>query len=103
MTDIFVCSSCRGVDGVHSIFLSHRYIDAFTSISCSLYLPGELRVELFNQTVLELGTYDDGPYEVAGENSQKPELIPLPSHSYLGMGSWLAAGERVREKEADQK
>ncbi|KAM4794721.1 integrin alpha-7 isoform 2-T3 [Rhinophrynus dorsalis] len=45
---------------------------------------GELRVELFNQSALDLGTYDDGPYEVAGENSQKPELIPLPSNSYLG-------------------
>ncbi|KAM8976450.1 integrin alpha-7 isoform 3-T3 [Pelodytes ibericus] len=45
---------------------------------------GELRVELFNQSALDLGTYDDGPYEVAGENSQKPELIPLPFNSYLG-------------------
>ncbi|XP_053564062.1 integrin alpha-7 isoform X2 [Bombina bombina] len=46
---------------------------------------GEMRVELFNQSVLDLGTYDDGPYEVAGENSQKPELIPLPFNSYLGL------------------
>ncbi|XP_066441595.1 integrin alpha-7 isoform X1 [Eleutherodactylus coqui] len=57
---------------------------------------GELRVELFNQTVLELGTYDDGPYEVAGENSLKPEMIPLPSHSYLGFSvdsGWGVTGQ----------
>ncbi|KAM4046755.1 integrin alpha-7 isoform 1-T1 [Anomaloglossus baeobatrachus] len=59
---------------------------------------GELRVELFNQTVLELGTYDDGPYEVAGENSQKPELIPLPSHSYLGFSVDSGWGVTGRNK-----
>uniref|UniRef100_A0A8C5M6P2 Integrin subunit alpha 7 n=1 Tax=Leptobrachium leishanense TaxID=445787 RepID=A0A8C5M6P2_9ANUR len=46
---------------------------------------GELRVDLFNQSALDLGIYDDGPYEVAGENSQKPEMIPLPFNSYLGL------------------
>ncbi|XP_069826167.1 integrin alpha-7 isoform X1 [Dendropsophus ebraccatus] len=59
---------------------------------------GELRVELFNQTVLELGTYDDGPYEVAGENSQKPELIPLPSYSYLGFSVDSGWGVTGRNK-----
>ncbi|XP_075708276.1 integrin alpha-7 isoform X1 [Rhinoderma darwinii] len=59
---------------------------------------GEMRVELFNQTVLELGTYDDGPYEVAGENSQKPELIPLPSHSYLGFSMDSGWGVTGRNK-----
>ncbi|XP_056418158.1 integrin alpha-7 isoform X3 [Hyla sarda] len=59
---------------------------------------GELRAELFNQTILELGTYDDGPYEVAGENSQKPELIPLPSHSYLGFSVDSGWGVTGRNK-----
>ncbi|XP_018423477.1 PREDICTED: integrin alpha-7 [Nanorana parkeri] len=57
---------------------------------------GELRVELFNQSALDLGTYDDGPYEVAGENSQKPELIPLPFNSYLGFSvdsGWGVTGK----------
>ncbi|XP_040197080.1 integrin alpha-7 isoform X3 [Rana temporaria] len=57
---------------------------------------GELRVELFNQSALDLGTYDDGPYEVAGENSQKPELIPLPYNSYLGFSvdsGWGVTGK----------
>ncbi|KAG8452399.1 hypothetical protein GDO86_004267 [Hymenochirus boettgeri] len=55
---------------------------------------GELRVELFNQSALALGTYDDGPYEVAGEKSQKPEMIPVPHHSYFGMRSWPDAEEK---------
>lgn len=56
-------------------------------------------MELFNQSALDLGTYDDGPYEVAGENSQKPELIPLPYNSYLGMRLWLVAEKSLKEKE----
>ncbi|KAM3933620.1 integrin alpha-7 isoform 1-T1 [Leptodactylus fuscus] len=58
---------------------------------------GELRVERFNQTFLELHSYDDGPFEVAGENSQKPELIPLPSYSYLGFSvdsGWGVTGRK---------
>ncbi|KAM9319964.1 integrin alpha-7 [Gastrophryne carolinensis] len=57
---------------------------------------GEMRVELFNQSALELGTYDDGPYEVAGENIQKPDLIPLPYNSYLGFSvdsGWGVTGK----------
>ncbi|XP_075055706.1 integrin alpha-7 isoform X1 [Mixophyes fleayi] len=59
---------------------------------------GELRVELFNQSALDLGTYDDGPYEVAGENSQKPELIPLPYNSYLGFSVDSGWGVTGRNK-----
>ena len=43
-----------------------------------------MRVQLINQTVLELGYYDDGPYEVAGEKQLNAALIPVPYHSYLG-------------------
>ncbi|XP_063282280.1 integrin alpha-7 isoform X1 [Pelobates fuscus] len=59
---------------------------------------GELRVELFNQSALELGIYDDGPYEVAGENSQKPDLIPLPFNSYLGFSVASGWGVTGRNK-----
>ncbi|XP_075758068.1 integrin alpha-7 isoform X1 [Pelodiscus sinensis] len=45
---------------------------------------GNLRVELFNQSSLELGTYDDGPYEAGGEKDQDPSLIPVPANSYFG-------------------
>uniref|UniRef100_A0A3B3VJV1 Integrin subunit alpha 7 n=1 Tax=Poecilia latipinna TaxID=48699 RepID=A0A3B3VJV1_9TELE len=53
---------------------------------------GELRVELLNQTVLELGFYDDGPYEVADYNELNALLIPLPYHSYLGFSVDSAKG-----------
>ncbi|XP_036387353.1 integrin alpha-7 [Megalops cyprinoides] len=46
---------------------------------------GELRVQLLNQSLLDLGYYDDGPYEVAGEKEQNAQLIPVPYHSYLGL------------------
>ncbi|XP_029103795.1 integrin alpha-7 [Scleropages formosus] len=46
---------------------------------------GELRVQLLNQSLLDLGFYDDGPYEVADEKQQDARLIPVPFHSYLGL------------------
>uniref|UniRef100_A0A8C8SSP0 Integrin subunit alpha 7 n=1 Tax=Pelusios castaneus TaxID=367368 RepID=A0A8C8SSP0_9SAUR len=45
---------------------------------------GDLRVELFNQSSLELVNYDDGPYEAGGEKDQDPSLIPVPANSYFG-------------------
>uniref|UniRef100_A0A8C8C8U8 Integrin alpha-2 domain-containing protein n=1 Tax=Oncorhynchus tshawytscha TaxID=74940 RepID=A0A8C8C8U8_ONCTS len=45
---------------------------------------GEMRVQLLNQTLLDLGFYDDGPYEVADEKQLNAQLIPVPYHSYLG-------------------
>lgn len=47
-------------------------------------IPGEMRVQLLNQTLLDLGLYDDGPYEVADQNQLNAKLIPVPYHSYLG-------------------
>ncbi|KAM8867485.1 integrin alpha-7 isoform 1-T1 [Synchiropus picturatus] len=46
---------------------------------------GEMRVQLLNQTLLNLGFYDDGPYEVADQKQLNAKLIPLPYHSYLGL------------------
>ncbi|KAM6927399.1 integrin alpha-7 [Xenentodon cancila] len=46
---------------------------------------GEMRVQLFNQTLLDLGVYDDGPYEVADQKQLNAQLIPVPYHSYLGL------------------
>lgn len=59
-------------------------------VSCCLAVPshiclsGEMRVQLLNQTLLDLGLYDDGPYEVADQKELNAQLIPVPSHSYLG-------------------
>uniref|UniRef100_A0A7N6BMV8 Integrin alpha-2 domain-containing protein n=1 Tax=Anabas testudineus TaxID=64144 RepID=A0A7N6BMV8_ANATE len=45
---------------------------------------GIVRVEQKNNTLLEMGVYDDGPYEVGDENVLNPELVPVPANSYLG-------------------
>uniref|UniRef100_H2TAK4 Integrin subunit alpha 7 n=1 Tax=Takifugu rubripes TaxID=31033 RepID=H2TAK4_TAKRU len=45
---------------------------------------GNMRVQLLNQTLLDLGLYDDGPYEVADQKQLNAQLIPVPYHSYLG-------------------
>ncbi|XP_023651158.1 integrin alpha-7 isoform X1 [Paramormyrops kingsleyae] len=58
---------------------------------------GELRVQLVNQTLLDLGFYDDGPYEVADEKQQDARLIPVPYHSYLGFSVDSAKGLMARE------
>ncbi|KAJ8259546.1 hypothetical protein GJAV_G00170690 [Gymnothorax javanicus] len=61
---------------------------------------GELRVQLINQSLLNLGFYDDGPYEVADEKEQNARLIPVPFHSYLGTtrpapAAWAGEGSRT--------
>uniref|UniRef100_A0A8C8A2K2 Integrin subunit alpha 7 n=1 Tax=Oryzias sinensis TaxID=183150 RepID=A0A8C8A2K2_9TELE len=53
---------------------------------------GEMRVQLLNQTLLDLGLYDDGPYEVADQKELNAQLIPVPSHSYLGFSVDSAMG-----------
>ncbi|MEQ2190733.1 hypothetical protein XENOCAPTIV_007412 [Xenoophorus captivus] len=55
-----------------------------TSSLVSVSRACEMRVELLNQTVLDLGFYDDGPYEVADHKELNALLIPVPYHSYLG-------------------
>uniref|UniRef100_A0A4W4G4D5 Integrin alpha-2 domain-containing protein n=1 Tax=Electrophorus electricus TaxID=8005 RepID=A0A4W4G4D5_ELEEL len=43
-------------------------------------------------TLLDLGFYDDGPYEVADEKQLNASLIPVPYHSYLGFSVDSAKG-----------
>ncbi|KAM8857390.1 integrin alpha-6 isoform 1-T1 [Synchiropus picturatus] len=43
---------------------------------------GVVRVEQKNNTLLEMGIYDDGPYEVG--DLLNPDLVPVPANSYLG-------------------
>ncbi|XP_034549203.1 integrin alpha-6 isoform X2 [Notolabrus celidotus] len=54
---------------------------------------GIVRVEQKNNTLLEMGVYDDGPYEVGDEQLLNPELVPLPANSYLGFS--LDSGHRI--------
>ncbi|XP_061687854.1 integrin alpha-7 isoform X2 [Syngnathoides biaculeatus] len=51
-----------------------------------------MRVQLLNQTLLELGFFDDGPYEVADQKQRNARLIPVPYHSYLGFSVDSAMG-----------
>ncbi|TSM68891.1 Integrin alpha-6 [Bagarius yarrelli] len=57
---------------------------------------GIVRVEQKNNTLLEMGFYDDGPYEVGDESRLDPELVPVPANSYLGFS--LASGHNITEK-----
>lgn len=41
-------------------------------------------MEQKNNTLLEMGLFDDGPYEVGDENRLDPNLVPVPANSYLG-------------------
>jgi syndecan 4 len=41
-------------------------------------------MEQKNNTLLEMGIYDDGPFEVGDENLLDPDLVPVPANSYLG-------------------
>lgn len=45
---------------------------------------GVVRVEQKNNTLLEMGVYDDGPYEVGDESLLSADLVPVPANSYLG-------------------
>uniref|UniRef100_A0A8C9VB45 Integrin subunit alpha 6 n=1 Tax=Scleropages formosus TaxID=113540 RepID=A0A8C9VB45_SCLFO len=38
-----------------------------------------------NNTLLDQGIYDDGPYEVGDESQLNPDLVPVPANSYLGV------------------
>ncbi|XP_034041834.1 integrin alpha-6 isoform X2 [Thalassophryne amazonica] len=45
---------------------------------------GTVRVEQKNNTLLDMGLYDDGPYEVGDEKILNDDLVPVPANSYLG-------------------
>ncbi|XP_048095453.1 integrin alpha-6 isoform X1 [Alosa alosa] len=57
---------------------------------------GIVRVEQKNNTLLEMGLYDDGPYEVGDENRLDPLLVPVPANSYLGFS--LDSGHSITRK-----
>lgn len=60
------------------------YVAVAVVWSSPFSLPGEMRAQLLNQTLLDLGLYDDGPYEVADQSQFNASFIPVPYHSYLG-------------------
>lgn len=59
----------------------HLYLILFRVVSSA---SGVVRLEQKNDTFLEMGIYDDGPFEVGDENEKNPDLVPAPPNSYLG-------------------
>uniref|UniRef100_UPI0037E88D0B integrin alpha-6-like n=1 Tax=Semicossyphus pulcher TaxID=241346 RepID=UPI0037E88D0B len=57
---------------------------------------GIVRLEQKNDTLLEMGIYDDGPFEVGDENIKDPDLVPAPANSYLGFS--LDSGTKLTNK-----
>ncbi|KAJ8403330.1 hypothetical protein AAFF_G00351020 [Aldrovandia affinis] len=57
---------------------------------------GTVRIEQRNSTLLDLGYFDDGPYEVGDENRLDPELVPVPPNSYLGFS--VDSGKSITKK-----
>uniref|UniRef100_A0A3Q3WNG7 Uncharacterized protein n=1 Tax=Mola mola TaxID=94237 RepID=A0A3Q3WNG7_MOLML len=53
---------------------------------------GVVRLEQKNDTFLEMGIYDDGPFEAGDENEKNPDLVPAPANSYLGFSLDSAKG-----------
>ncbi|XP_072512715.1 integrin alpha-6b isoform X2 [Salminus brasiliensis] len=57
---------------------------------------GVVRVEQKNNTLLELGFYDDGPYEVMYKTAEGLDAVTVPANSYLGFS--LDSGHMVTKK-----
>lgn len=57
---------------------------------------GVVRLEQKNETLLDEGIYDDGPFEAGDENEKNPDLVPAPPNSYLGFS--LDSGKSLTNK-----
>lgn len=57
---------------------------------------GVVRVEQKNNTLLELGFYDDGPYEVTYRTAEGLDTVAVPANSYLGFS--LDSGKMVTKE-----
>ncbi|XP_005920645.1 integrin alpha-6b isoform X1 [Haplochromis burtoni] len=57
---------------------------------------GIVRVEQKNDSFIEMGIFDDGPYEAGDENQKNPYLVPVPASSYLGFS--LDSGKHLTKK-----
>ncbi|XP_041118988.1 integrin alpha-6-like [Polyodon spathula] len=59
---------------------------------------GVVRVEQKNNTLVDLGILEDGPYEVGDETRFDENLVPVPANSYLGFS--LDSGTGITNKES---
>ncbi|XP_015241563.1 PREDICTED: integrin alpha-6 isoform X1 [Cyprinodon variegatus] len=57
---------------------------------------GMVRLEQRNDTFIDMGIYDDGPFEVGDETEMDPDLVPSPANSYMGFS--LDSGKYLTKK-----
>uniref|UniRef100_A0A672IQK0 Integrin alpha-6-like n=1 Tax=Salarias fasciatus TaxID=181472 RepID=A0A672IQK0_SALFA len=57
---------------------------------------GVVRLEQKNDSFIEMGIYDDGPFEAGDEREKKPELVPAAPNSYMGFS--LDSGKDLTTK-----
>uniref|UniRef100_A0A3P9PF33 Integrin subunit alpha 6 n=1 Tax=Poecilia reticulata TaxID=8081 RepID=A0A3P9PF33_POERE len=57
---------------------------------------GVVRLEQKNDTLIDMGIYDDGPFEAGDETEKKPDLVPAPPNSYMGFS--LDSGQALTNK-----
>ncbi|XP_016533495.1 integrin alpha-6-like isoform X3 [Poecilia formosa] len=57
---------------------------------------GVVRLEQKNDTLIDMGIYDDGPFEAGDETEKKPDLVPAPPNSYMGFS--LDSGKALTNK-----
>lgn len=57
---------------------------------------GVVRLEQKNDTFIELGIFDDGPFETGDETDKNPDLVPAVPNSYLGFS--LDSGMSLTKK-----
>ncbi|TMS10086.1 Integrin alpha-6 [Larimichthys crocea] len=58
---------------------------------------GIVRLEQKNESFIDMGIFDDGPFEVGDESEKNPDLVPVPANSYLGFS--LDSGKGVTHKD----
>ncbi|KAM4556800.1 integrin alpha-6-like [Fundulus diaphanus] len=57
---------------------------------------GVVRLEQKNDTFIDMGIYDDGPFEAGDETEKDPDKISVPSNSYMGFS--LDSGKSLTTK-----
>ncbi|XP_027141104.1 integrin alpha-6 isoform X2 [Larimichthys crocea] len=58
---------------------------------------GIVRLEQKNESFIDMGIFDDGPFEVGDESEKNPDLVPVPANSYLGFS--LDSGKGVTHRD----
>ncbi|CAL8311997.1 integrin alpha-6 isoform X1 [Gadus morhua] len=59
---------------------------------------GVVRLEQNNNTLVEMGIYQDGPFETGNERELRADLVPVPPTSYLGFSLDSSKSLVVKER-----